>query len=1607
MGAPTIPSGTDITSPVVINGVAFGQDIIVNGTVYGLELSNYGSVGPGTLGNYGAAIYSSGSGNTLRNLGTVTGAFGESGEDEPAAGGVGVELLNSGRLENFSSITGGEGGFGNAGGAGVILSGSPPPLPGFPGYFGFSFNSSHIYGGAGGEGASGGTGVVLDHSSLFSNYYTIKGGGGGISPEFGVDAGNGGIGVDVESASKFTQEGFVYGGVGGAGSPENGVGGGGGGVGVTLGANSYMFTYFGAKTVGGGGGYGGTGGAGGAGVTMAATASLMNFSAITGGGGFSIASIGNGGIGGTGAQVAAGGTLLNVGGNGPLNTAAGTIVGGTGGLATDGVGGIGGTGVFVESSATAIGSLPTVINTGAIQGGGGGTGSFDVNETTGGNGGTGVLLGENANLLNAGVGYAITVAAKNGDVYTSTSAGIIEGGKGGNSPVGGFGGGGSGGAGGAGIFVDLATLTNEGMIEGGNGGTGSLRFDAGTIHSDPSSGAGGAGADLFGGVLTNDGTIIGGTGGAGAPQTQSPYESVVYYSAVYSGNGGVGVYLDGGTLISSGKIAGGAAGLGNGGAGNGTAGDAVQFGAVASTLEVDAGAVFTGAVVANSSVNDVLELNGTQSGGTPITLGTQFTGFQTLEFASGAAFSIDATSAAMSTLQTLDGFAAGDTIDITDSPYIDTDGYFNSVTNVLTIFDGGAPIRLTIGDLPSGKQFQLTPDTSGNGVDLTVGPRTGGLGTIPVGIVTQPIDLNGVFYGQPIVVSGIVTGYGLTNLGTVQPSSLGPNGAAIYGSGAGNTFSNQASVIGADGAGGVGDAGGAGVTFIGGSINNSGTILAGGGGSGGAGSNGSGGVGGELNGGPGANGQNGYNADAVAGAGGVGVDLTSAALTNSGAITGGSGGVGGAGGAGGAGGYGDTGPTGFNGGNGGNGGDGGRGGSGGAGVILTSGTLTNTGSITGGSGGDGGVGGANGAGGSGGSSTDGGANGNAGSSGIAGIGARGGYGGAGVYLDGGTLINSGTIVGGAAGVGRGGAFNGAAGAAVQFGAAPGTLEVDPGAVFTGDVIANFAVNDVLELNGTQSGGTPITLGTQFLDFLTLDFASGAAFSVDASREALSMLGKINGFSMGDTIDITDLAPAGATGSFNFVTDVLTITNGITQTYLAFDSDFAGEQFNLTPDAGGGTDLTLSTGVAILGALTNAELMTGADPIVTVDAGGSIAPAAAGAVGVDSTIANADLTNLGTITGGADGAGVEFSGGTLINAGTISAGSGNSNAIVFGGAASTLVVDPTAAFDGNVVGDGSDTLVLGGTTDPTLSGFGTQFSGFSELGFAPGAAWTVDSSTKAVDGANFHIDGFTSSDELYLSDFTLQAGATHSFNDGVLTIVDGTAGTFHFNFDNANGTNFFVAADASGRGTDITCACYRRGTRILAERGEVPIESLKIGDRVMTLPGIMRLIRWIGRRSYSGETAWGNRDVLPILIREGALGDGLPRRDLWVSPEHAMYLDGMLIPASLLVNGTSIVQEESVEEVTYLHLEFDSHAVIYAEGAASESFVDDESRQMFDNAAEYARLYPNAAHEPARFYAPRTEDGEELESMRQRLAARVAAMDPVSADQMQILLSIII
>ncbi len=155
-------------------------------------------------------------------------------------------------------------------------------------------------------------------------------------------------------------------------------------------------------------------------------------------------------------------------------------------------------------------------------------------------------------------------------------------------------------------------------------------------------------------------------------------------------------------------------------------------------------------------------------------------------------------------------------------------------------------------------------------------------------------------------------------------------------------------------------------------------------------------------------------------------------------------------------------------------------------------------------------------------------------------------------------------------------------------------------------------------------------------------------------------------------------------------------------------------------------------------------------------------------------------------------------------------------------------------------------------------------------------------------------------------------------------------------------------------------CFMPGTLVRTPDGEASVETLKRGDLVATTAGIAKPVAWIGRQTVSTRFADPVRN-LPVRIKAGAIGENSPVRDLLVSPDHAILIDGVLIHAGALVNGHSILRESDVPEIfTYYHVELEDHSLIFAEGVAAETFVDNVDRRNFDNWAEHEALYPNGS-----------------------------------------------
>jgi len=153
-------------------------------------------------------------------------------------------------------------------------------------------------------------------------------------------------------------------------------------------------------------------------------------------------------------------------------------------------------------------------------------------------------------------------------------------------------------------------------------------------------------------------------------------------------------------------------------------------------------------------------------------------------------------------------------------------------------------------------------------------------------------------------------------------------------------------------------------------------------------------------------------------------------------------------------------------------------------------------------------------------------------------------------------------------------------------------------------------------------------------------------------------------------------------------------------------------------------------------------------------------------------------------------------------------------------------------------------------------------------------------------------------------------------------------------------------------------CFAAGTMIETTQGMVAVEDLTEGDLLVThFAAAPQPVRWIGRRRVDCAHHPDRAAVDPIRIAPGAFGPGQPARALYLSPDHAVYFDGVLIPVRRLVNGTTITRAPR-DSVTYYHVELPAHDVIRAEGLAVESYLDSGDRDSFDNGLGAIRLHPS-------------------------------------------------
>ncbi|MEJ0020801.1 MAG: Hint domain-containing protein [Acetobacteraceae bacterium] len=264
----------------------------------------------------------------------------------------------------------------------------------------------------------------------------------------------------------------------------------------------------------------------------------------------------------------------------------------------------------------------------------------------------------------------------------------------------------------------------------------------------------------------------------------------------------------------------------------------------------------------------------------------------------------------------------------------------------------------------------------------------------------------------------------------------------------------------------------------------------------------------------------------------------------------------------------------------------------------------------------------------------------------------------------------------------------------------------------------------------------------------------------------------------------------------------------------------------------------------------------------------------------------------------------------------------------------------------------------------------------------------------VDGTSLFLPGITADSAQFTEseDFT-----------GILSLgQDGTTVASLRLLGNYPGNAFAVSLDDGGSTITTSAPCFLAGTRILTPRGEIQVERLRAGAAVTTQSGGSRKVRWLGHRSIRTAGHPHPEAVLPVRIAAGAFGERLPRRDLYLSPDHAVFAEGVLVPIKYLINGATIVQVAR-RTARYWHVELDAHDILLAEGLPAESYLETGGRAQFANGGVVAALHPNFASLAweAGGCAPLAVAGPAVERLRRRITDALppppAGSRPAAAD----------
>ncbi|MCB8878787.1 Hint domain-containing protein [Acidisoma cellulosilytica] len=526
-----------------------------------------------------------------------------------------------------------------------------------------------------------------------------------------------------------------------------------------------------------------------------------------------------------------------------------------------------------------------------------------------------------------------------------------------------------------------------------------------------------------------------------------------------------------------------------------------------------------------------------------------------------------------------------------------------------------------------------------------------------------------------------------------------------------------------------------------------------------------------------------------------------------------------------------------------------------------------------------------------------------------------------VILSGGTTVSATVDAGGTELISSGGSsvdalLSGGWEMVSSGGVAIGTTAVGSGIVkvSAGGLAVDTVINSgqlLVSIGGVAFGATIGPNGDMYVQagFSYDAYISGAYIIVDTNSDLV-----VPGYASG-TVVTADGGDYVANGS----TDVdATVNDGSVQWILS-----TAVASNSLIDSGGTLLLGSGLGVAGGGRSISATINDSGSEIVS--SGGS---------------SNDTIVNVGgyeVVSSGGVVSGTNLAGGTLVVA---SGGTAGSTIISAGG---TEVVS-----SGGIL-TGTTNVMSGGTLD-LYGSLLTDGTGTIDLNAPTGGATVVVSGSPS----NL-IQGIATGDEIVFSNIaftdsevigsggTTIDDVTVNYNGSILEVTSNGV-TDEIDVSNVNTFGFDLTSENGELAFEV---CFAEGTLIATPDGEVAIESLIAGDMVRTLAGA-KPVKWIGYRTVDLTKLRNPETQRLVRISKGAFAENVPHTDLLITPEHSIFVDGVLIPVRLLLNGGTVARDETIDRYTYFHVELERHGILIANGLTAESYLDTGNRGRFAN-----------------------------------------------------------